>query len=66
MSAPCHLIAEQLEYYRAIAGEYDDHAIDVPGQHELLTAIDAFLPTGDVLELACGTGTLTEHLIRSA
>lgn len=58
--------AEQLAYYRAVAGEYEDHAIDVPGQDELLSAIESFRPTGDVLELACGSGTWTERLLRSA
>lgn len=59
-------LAEQLAYYRAIADEYEDHAIDVPGQCELLAAADAFRPTGDVLELACGLGFWTEKLLRSA
>ena len=45
-----------VELYRAVAGEYFDHTIDVPGSAELLAAIDAFRPAGDVLELACGTG----------
>lgn len=58
--------AEQLAYYRAVSGEYEDHAIDVPGQDELLAAIETFRPTGDVLELACGTGVWTERLVRSA
>lgn len=59
-------LTEQLAYYRAIAEEYEDHAIDVPGGDELLAAIDAFRPVGDVLELACGTGIWTERLLRSA
>ncbi len=58
--------AEQLAYYRAVASEYEDHTIDVPGQDELLSAIDSFRPTGDVLELACGSGIWTERLLRSA
>jgi SAM-dependent methyltransferase len=57
---------EQLAYYRAIAGEYEDHAIDALGRDELLSAIDAFQPAGDVLELACGPGVWTERLLRSA
>ncbi len=57
---------EQLAYYRAVAGEYEDHALDVPGQDELLSAMDSFRPTGHVLELACGSGTWTERLLRSA
>ena len=59
-------LTEQLAYYRAIADEYEDHAIEVPGGDELLAAIDAFRPVGDVLELACGTGIWTERLLRSA
>lgn len=58
--------SEQLAYYRAVAGEYEEHAIDVPGEDELLAAIDAFRPTGDVLELACGSGIWTERLLTSA
>jgi trans-aconitate methyltransferase len=58
--------SEQLAYYRAVANEYEDHRIDAPGQDELLSAIDAFQPTGDVLELACGPGVWTEKLLRSA
>ena len=57
---------EQLSYYRRVANEYEDHAIDVPGKPELLAAIDGFRPTGDVLELACGSGVWTERLVRNA
>lgn len=66
MSASSGLLAEQLAYYRASADEYDDHTIDVPGRRELLAAIESFRPQGDVLELACGTGVWTEHLLRAA
>jgi trans-aconitate methyltransferase len=57
---------EQLTYYREVADEYETHEISAPGDTELLAAIDSFTPTGDVLELACGTGIWTEGLIRSA
>lgn len=57
---------EQLAYYRSVADEYEDHAIDAPGLDELLSAINAFRPTGHVLELACGSGVWTELLQRSA
>ncbi len=59
-------VAEQLAYYRAVADEYHEHAIDVPGEAELLAAIEAFTPDGDVLELACGSGVWTERLARTA
>lgn len=60
------ILAEQVSYYRDIADEYEDHTIDVPGEADLLAAIDAFRPTGDVLELACGSGPWTERLVRTA
>ncbi len=41
-------LAEQLAYYRAVAQEYEDHAIDAPGQGELLSAIDSFRLLPDV------------------
>jgi trans-aconitate methyltransferase len=69
MSRPAEsdpLLAEQIAYYRAIAPEYEDHAIPGPGEDELIAAIDAFQPTGNVLELACGPGAWTEHLLRHA
>jgi SAM-dependent methyltransferase len=66
MNGPSSATEEQLAYYRAIADEYEDHAIDAPGQHELLSAIRSFRPAGDVLELACGSGRWTEMLRRSA
>lgn len=66
MSGRSSAWAEQLAYYRAVASEYEDHTINVPGQDELLLAIDSFRPTGDVLELACGSGIWTEKLLRSA
>lgn len=66
MTGPLWTGDEQLAYYRAIADEYEDHAIDAPGQDELLSAIESFRPTGHVLELACGSGVWTERLQRSA
>jgi demethylmenaquinone methyltransferase/2-methoxy-6-polyprenyl-1,4-benzoquinol methylase len=65
-SSSSSILAEQLAYYRAVAGEYGDHRIDAPGEGELLAAIDAFRPRGDVLELACGPGTWTRRLVRWA
>jgi len=66
MSGGSSVQAEQLAYYRAVADEYEEHMIDVPGQDELLSAVDSFRPTGDVLELACGSGLWTQRLLRSA
>jgi SAM-dependent methyltransferase len=60
------LLAEQVAYYRAVAPEYFDHAVEEPGGSELEAAIDAFRPAGDVLELACGPGTWTPLLARHA
>ena len=60
------LLAEQIAYYRALAGEYEDHALDLPGGEELLAAFDSFRPEGDVLEIACGPGFWTDRLLRHA
>lgn len=46
------LLAEQVAYYRAVAPEYFDGQLDVPGGDELVAAIEDFAPRGDVLELA--------------
>jgi len=60
------LITEQIAYYRARAPEYEAGALDLPGGDELEAALDAFHPSGDVLELACGPGGWTKHLLRYA
>lgn len=60
------LLADQIGYYRAVAGEYLDGALDEPGGDELVAAVDGFAPSGDVLELACGPGTWTPQLLRYA
>jgi trans-aconitate methyltransferase len=57
------LLAEQIAYYRAIAMEYQ---VDVEAARALAAALDAYRPAGHVLELACGPGAWTEHLLRSA
>jgi SAM-dependent methyltransferase len=71
------LLHQQLEYYRARAGEYDewflrqgrydhgpaDNARWFEEIEEVAAALDAFRPTGDVLELACGTGLWTSRLV---
>jgi SAM-dependent methyltransferase len=74
------LLVEQADYYRARAAEYDDwwyrrREFDFGTEfaaawwrdvEELRAAFDAFAPTGDVLELAAGTGIWTGELLRFA
>src|SRR5690349_11598704 len=60
------ILAEQISYYRAIAEEYEQHAIREPGANELIAALAAFGVTGHVLELACGPGAWTERLLKRA
>jgi 2-polyprenyl-3-methyl-5-hydroxy-6-metoxy-1,4-benzoquinol methylase len=60
------LLDEQVAYYRALAAEYEDHTLALAGGDELTAALDAFRPTGSVLELACGPGTWTGQLLRHA
>lgn len=58
------LLDEQVRYYRAAAVEYGSHALPYSGGSELAEALDAFRPSGSVLELACGPGTWTSQLLR--
>jgi len=60
------LLEEQRAYYRALAADYLDQGLDVPGGDEVTQALDAFQPHGSVLELACGPGVWTGHLLRYA
>jgi SAM-dependent methyltransferase len=74
------LLAEQQAYYRARAPEYDDWwerrgRYDRGREHtrawnaeidSVLTHLARFDPTGDVLELAAGTGNWTRHLAARA
>lgn len=74
------LLREQVDYYRARAGEYDDwwerrgrydHGPEwnARWRAEVQAARDAlarFRPAGEVLELACGTGWWTAELARYA
>ncbi len=63
---PDPVISEQQAYYRAVADAYEDYAIPDAWGGDLAAALDAFGPTGDVLELACGPGTWTVQLLRHA
>jgi demethylmenaquinone methyltransferase/2-methoxy-6-polyprenyl-1,4-benzoquinol methylase len=60
------LLTEQVDYYRAVAPEYEDNALPYDDGGELAAALDAFGPTGSVLELACGPGVWTGQLLRHA
>jgi len=72
------ILQEQLEYYRARAHEYDEWFLrqgryDRGSEHraawfsevgEVQAALNRELQSGEVLELACGTGLWTQHLAR--
>jgi len=60
------LLDEQIAYYRALAPDYLDQGLDLPGGNELTEALGAFRPAGSVLELACGPGVWTGQLLRHA
>ncbi|WP_369245314.1 class I SAM-dependent methyltransferase [Streptomyces sp. R41] len=53
------LVAEQIAHYRARASEYDRVYAERQDLRELVTAVDGLPVTGDVLEMACGTGQWT-------
>jgi 2-polyprenyl-3-methyl-5-hydroxy-6-metoxy-1,4-benzoquinol methylase len=58
------VLADQLDYYRRRAGEYDVTAYgDVAAARARIARLVAEMrPTGSVLEIACGTGLWTEAL----
>jgi ubiquinone/menaquinone biosynthesis C-methylase UbiE len=79
-AGPDDLLDEQIAYYRARAPEYDDwwlrrgrYGLEGDLQRawgaevaEVEAAVDAFGPSGAVLELAAGTGIWTGRLARHA
>ncbi|HCF26971.1 MAG TPA: class I SAM-dependent methyltransferase [Cyanobacteria bacterium UBA11049] len=74
------ILQEQVQYYRERASEYDEWFFrlgryDRGEEHrqqwfsevsEVEAALRNAIPSGDVLELACGTGLWTQHLAPSA
>lgn len=71
-------LKEQIDYYQARAGEYDEWFFR-QGRYDrgpelnqrwfneigiIRQALDLFKPEGEVLELACGTGIWTQYLLR--
>jgi len=60
------LLDDQAAYYRALGADYLDQGLDLPGGDELAEALEAFRPTGSLLELACGPGVWTGQLLRHA
>jgi hypothetical protein len=58
------VLADQVDYYRRRAAEYDVPAYgDVPVARARIARLVAEMrPTGRVLEIACGTGLWTEAL----
>ncbi len=80
MMREAELLSEQRRYYRERAPEYDawwertgryDRGADANArwfaESELLAReLERFAPQGRVLELACGTGLWTRHLVRHA
>jgi SAM-dependent methyltransferase len=60
------VLDEQLAYYRALAEDYVNQGLDLPGSDGVTEALDVFRPAGSVLELACGPGVWTGQLLRYA
>ena len=80
MTSSDRLLEEQIAYYQARAGEYDewflrqgryDHGPEMNARwfaevEQVARALEAFAPSGDVLELASGTGLWTQRLAPTA
>ena len=58
------VLADQIDYYRRRAGEYDATAYGDLGtaRPRIARLVADMRPTGNVLEIACGTGLWTEAL----
>lgn len=58
------VLAEQVGYYRRRAGEYDESAYGdlASARHRIQRLVAEMRPTGNVLEIACGTGLWTQAL----
>jgi 2-polyprenyl-3-methyl-5-hydroxy-6-metoxy-1,4-benzoquinol methylase len=63
-----NLVAEQLRYYRARAAEYDatSYSAEPVELASVPIIVDRLGISGDILELACGTGIWTAQLVRHA
>lgn len=61
-----HLLDEQIAFYRARAPEYDQSLGTLAALAPLMRALRATAPTGDAVELACGTGLWTIELLKIA
>jgi SAM-dependent methyltransferase len=65
------LVKEQIEYYRAVAPEYDAASRPprdplTPYGRQIEMGLDGFRPEGRILEIASGAGDWTVHLLRYA
>ena len=64
------LIASQREFYDLRAPDFGDDTVPdrrasgAPQSGLVPALVDEFAPTGDVLELACGSGGFTRELVR--
>src|ERR1700722_1465752 len=63
MDTEGNLLAEQAAYYRAMAPDYLEQVLDLPGGGDLTEALAGFQPAGSVLELACGPAVWTGQLL---